>query len=59
MSPLAVSGLGPARIAPEIGVSAATVSRVLVRQQRQRLQPVVRRSILRYEKLAVAPWTKT
>jgi lambda repressor-like predicted transcriptional regulator len=43
-------GLGPARIALETGVSPATVYRVLARHGRQRLQPVIRRSILRYEK---------
>ncbi len=43
-------GLGPARIALETGVSAATVYRILARHGRQRLRPVVRRSILRYEK---------
>lgn len=43
-------GLGPARIALEIGVSAATVYRVLARHGRNRLRPVVHRTIQRYEK---------
>lgn len=41
---------GPARIAIEVGVSPATVYRVLARHGRNRLHTPVRRKVLRYEK---------
>ncbi len=44
------AGLGPARIALAVGVSPATVYRVLARHGRNRLTEPLRRRVLRYEK---------
>jgi transposase InsO family protein len=44
------TGLGPARIALSVGVSAATAYRVLARHGRSRLTEPVRRRVQRYEK---------